>query len=213
MTRIMALALVMTGLAAPSLAEVKDAKGLTVKLPSGAEVQWQETRHDNAGSVGLTYRFRFLMSDLAKHLPPGDTAAPLPESERGPIDVDIESGEISGDAPATADDGMIDPEELAEAPLAADDSAEEAADAMVDAPASTDPAGDLPSDPLHDDVVWLCQNWVLPRVAAPAPQPSQIIISLSDKEVPFGAYDPKAVQVFEAFSLSEDRKRCEWEPW
>ena len=213
MTRIMALALVMTGLAVPSLAEVKDAKGLTVKLPSGAEVRWQETRHDNAGSGGLTYRFRFLMPDLAEHLPPGDAAAPLPESERGPIDVDTESEEVSGDEATPADDGMIDPKDLAEAPVAADESAEEAADAMVDAPASADPAGDLPQDPLHDDVVWLCQNWVLSRIAAPAPRPSQIIISLSDKEVPFGAYDPKAVQVFEAFGLSEDRSRCEWEPW
>lgn len=213
MTRIMALALVLAGLALPSMAEVKDAKGLTIKLPSGAELRWLETRHDTAGGGGLTYRFRFLMPELAKHLPAGEAAAPLPESQRGPIDVDTDSEEVSGDAQATTDDGMIDPKDLAEAEVTADDKAEEAADAMVDAPASADPAADLPEDPLHDDVVWLCQTWVLPRVAAPAPRPSQIVISLSDKEVPFGSYDPKAVQVFEAFSIDKDRSHCEWEPW
>ncbi|MTH33807.1 hypothetical protein GL279_04270 [Paracoccus limosus] len=213
MTRIMALALVMTGLAVPSLAEVKDAKGLTVKLPSGAEARWIETRHDSAGSGGLTYRFRFVMPDLARRLPAGDAASAagaLLETERGPIDIDTESEEITGDTGAEPAGDMP---AAAAADVSSTEAAEEAADAMVDAAPSADPAPDQGRDPLHDDVVWLCQNWALPRVAAPAPMPSQIIISLSDKEVPFGAYDPHALQIFEAFGLSADRSKCEWEPW
>lgn len=211
MTRIMALALVMAGLGGPALSEVKDAKGLVVTLPSGAEVRWLETRHDNAGGSGLTYRFRFLMPDLASRAPAAAAAPALPETERGPIDIDTETDEVSGDAEMGAETGADMTDAAPDA--TPDDSAEAEADAMVDAPADPDAVEEASPDPLHDDVVWLCEHWVLPRVAAPAPRPSQIIISLSDKEVPFGAYDPKAVQVFEAFGLPADRSSCEWEPW
>ena len=90
---------------------------------------------------------------------------------------------------------------------------EEAADALVGTPVLPAAPDVLAQDPVHDDIVWLCENWALPRIAAPAPRPSQIIISLADREVPFGAFDPEAVQIFEAFRLPPDRDTCEWEPW
>lgn len=96
----------------------------------------------------------------------------------------------------------------------ADADTEAAADAMVEQPSGAEDGDEgAQADPLHDDVVWLCQNWVLPRVRESVPRPRQIIISLSDKEVAFGTYDPDALQLFEAFALPADRDVCEWEPW
>ena len=84
---------------------------------------------------------------------------------------------------------------------------------MLEEPALPAAPDVLAQDPLHDDVVWLCQNWVLPRVASPAPRPQVIMISIADKDIPFGAYDPEVLQLFEAFRLPADRDECEWEPW
>jgi hypothetical protein len=41
------------------------------------------------------------------------------------------------------------------------------------------------------------------------PIPSQIIISLEDRPVPFGEADPEAVQYFEAFRV--ENGACIWE--
>ncbi|MDF3854041.1 DUF6497 family protein [Paracoccus sp. P2] len=189
--------------------------GADITLPSGAVVRWLETRHDNAGGLGLTYRFRFIMPDLAQRVP--TTAGPAsdfaPDEARGSIEIDTESGEAWGEQ---ADDGLIDPATLAE-PAEADipePADEEAADALVGAPVLPAAPDVLAQDPVHEDIVWLCENWALPRIAAPpAPRPSKITINLTDRESVFGAFDPEAVQVFEGFSLPSDRDACEWEPW
>lgn len=185
-----------------------------ILLPSGSVVRWQETRHDNAGGFGLTYRFRFVMPDLAQRVPvsSGPASDFVEDEMRGPIDIDTESGEITGAEP---DDGLIDPATLddmtqADLPPEAD---EEAADALVGAPVLPAAPDVLAQDPVHEDIVWLCENWALPRIATPAPRPSQIIISLADRETPFGSFDPEVVQIFEAFHLPPDRDTCEWEPW
>lgn len=202
---------VLAGAAGAALAQ--DAAG-DITLPSGAVVRWQETRHDDAGGFGLTYRFRFVMPDLAQRVPAtsGPATDFADDEARGPIEIDTESGETGG---AETDDGLIDPaalEDLTEADIP-DEADEQAADALIGEPVLPAAPDVLAQDPVHDDIVWLCENWALPRIAAPAPRPSQIIISLSDRELPFGGLDPEAVQLFEAFRLPPDRDVCEWEPW
>lgn len=202
---------VLAGAAGAALAQ--DAAG-DITLPSGAVVRWQETRHDDAGGFGLTYRFRFVMPDLAQRVPAtsGPATDFADDEARGPIEIDTESGKTRGAEP---DDGLIDPaalEDLTEADIP-DEADEQAADALIGEPVLPAAPDVLAQDPVHDDIVWLCENWALPRIAAPAPRPSQIIISLSDRELPFGALDPEAVQLFEAFRLPPDRDVCEWEPW
>lgn len=193
--------------------------GVKITLPSGAEVFWQETLHDTAGGQGLTSRFRFVMPDLAQRVP--STSGPASdfaeEEERGPIDIDTESGEVAGEetggetgaATEYADTAQPD----AEAGEMAEDGTEQAADTLIEAPALPAAPDVLAQDPVHQDVVWLCENWALPRIASPAPRPAQIVISLADKAIPFAAYDPDVVQLFEAFRLPPDRNACEWEPW
>ncbi len=211
------LAIIGLALASPVLAagaaaaegKPAEGKGMVIALPSGASVTWHETRHDTSGGMGLTYRFRFVMPDLATRVPATEGPASDAEEARGPIDIDTESGEVSGD------DGMIDPATLesAEPMDDIDEAAEQEADAMLDEPAIPAAPDVLAQDPVHDDIVWLCENWALPRIASPAPRPSQIIISLASKETAFGAYNPDVVQLFEAFRLPPDRDACEWEPW
>ncbi|WP_199258367.1 DUF6497 family protein [Paracoccus binzhouensis] len=213
------LALSCPALAAGAMAAGAEPAG--IRLPSGATVFWQETRHDNSGGQGLTYRFRFVMPDLASRVPA--TSGPASDFDAGtgedaagraPIDIDTETGAVAG-APADAapDDGLIDPALLDDQPVEADAAAEEAADALVEVPVLPAAPDVLAQDPVHDDIVWLCEHWILPRIASPAPRPSQIVISLADRELPFGAYDPEAIQLFEAFRLPPDRDACEWEPW
>lgn len=202
---------VLAGAAHAAIAEA-GAKEPSITLPSGAMVRWVETRQDNAGGFGLTYRFRFVMPDLAARVPAtSGPASDFEEEPRGPIDIDTESGTVSENS---SDDGLIDPatlEDMAEAD-APDMAEEQEADAMLDEPVPAAPDV-LAQDPVHDDIVWLCENWVLPRIASPAPRPGQIVISLADREIPFGTFDPEAVQIFEAFRLPPDQDTCEWEPW
>lgn len=222
-------------LMAPAAATAKDDPGgVRITLPSGSVVFWQETLHDNAGGQGLTARFRFVMPDLAQRVPAtsGPASDFAEEEPRGPIDIDTESGEVIGDetgaeSPAPDQDAAMG-DDMTGDDLAGDmpdnsvedggedgieDGVEEAADALIEEPVLPAAPDVLAQDPVHRDVVWLCENWALPRIASPAPRPTQIIISLSDKAIPFAAYDPDAVQLFEAFRLPPDRDACEWEPW
>lgn len=59
------------------------------------------------------------------------------------------------------------------------------------------------------DMLHLCQSYALPRVPNTGPQPSQIIISLSDQPVPFGQTAPLATQFFQPFSFHNGT--CIWE--
>jgi hypothetical protein len=60
-----------------------------------------------------------------------------------------------------------------------------------------------------DDMLALCETYALPRVRDNVPAPQQIIISLSDRAVPFGEAAPDAVQFFEAYAPKGDA--CIWE--
>jgi Family of unknown function (DUF6497) len=76
------------------------------------------------------------------------------------------------------------------------------------APAIARSSGTVSPDQAQDDLLALCRSFALPRLAALTPPPAQVIISLSDRPVPFGQSDPDATQFFEAFDLIEGD--CEW---
>lgn len=59
------------------------------------------------------------------------------------------------------------------------------------------------------DMQALCNTYALSRLADLGPEPAQIIISLSDVAVAFGASAPEATQFFEAYSIADDT--CQWE--
>lgn len=59
------------------------------------------------------------------------------------------------------------------------------------------------------DMLHLCQTYALPQVSALGPMPTQIIISLSDRALPFGEAAPEATQFFEAFGIQDGT--CIWE--
>lgn len=70
----------------------------------------------------------------------------------------------------------------------------------------------LMQDPVHRDILWLCENYALPRLAGQAPRPSQVVISMASAPSPFGSFDPDIVQLFEGFSIPANRDACLWEP-
>ncbi|MCV2869473.1 DUF6497 family protein [Defluviimonas sp. WL0002] len=72
---------------------------------------------------------------------------------------------------------------------------------------------DLSTRPADDgtleDMTWLCETYALPRIAVTGPEPQQVIITLADRPVAFGAADPEATQYFEAFR--PEGQTCIWE--
>jgi hypothetical protein len=70
-------------------------------------------------------------------------------------------------------------------------------------------AGSTDTDAITAAMEELCQTYALPRIPATGPQPAQIVISLSDRVVPFGEAAPDAVQLFEAFRIEDGT--CIWE--
>ncbi len=59
------------------------------------------------------------------------------------------------------------------------------------------------------DMQALCDDLAVPYLVDNAIEPARIVISFSDREVPFGQTDPAATQFFELFSLQDDA--CIWE--
>ena len=214
-----ALPLLLSVLAAPAIAE--DVTQIPLPVPSGQPVYWQETIHGIPGTHGLTYRFRFVAPDLADLVPWAD-AAPMDEltdEDMAALEdlADSEDDPAASILAAAVDDGLISQHELNLAPAISVQDPEEAADAVIASEIDGEalpPAPDiLAQDPMHDDIVWLCENFVLPRIASPAPRPTEIVISLSDRPTAAGDLATGAVQLFEAFSLPPDRDACVWEPF
>lgn len=181
-----------------------------IPVPSGAEVWWLDMIDDAPGVAGLTYRYRFVMPALADLVPATSGPASEELTEEDIAELDALGRELFLPPTPAPEGELIAPEDLASGEVFVVPGTEEAADLPPLVPADPDI---LLQDPVHADIVWLCENWVLPRLAATTPLPAQVIISVSDRPVPFGAIDPEAVQLFEAFSPSEDRKSCVWEPW
>lgn len=77
------------------------------------------------------------------------------------------------------------------------------------APAIAREGGTVDFETASADMIHLCQNFALPRISNTGPQPSQIVISLSDRPVPFGEAAPDATQFFEAYTIRDNA--CIWE--
>lgn len=77
------------------------------------------------------------------------------------------------------------------------------------APAIAREGGTVTPEAAQADMQALCDGFALPRIANTGPQPSQIVISLSDRPVEFGLPDPYATQFFEAYSIVDGT--CVWE--
>lgn len=69
--------------------------------------------------------------------------------------------------------------------------------------------GSVDYDTAAKDMLYLCQTYILPQLAESSDVPDQVILSLSDKEVPFGESDPEATQFFEAYHVQDGA--CIWE--
>ncbi len=75
--------------------------------------------------------------------------------------------------------------------------------------------GKLDPDTAGKDMEWLCQTYALPKLPTTGPKPTEIIISMADRDVPFGESDPDATQFFNAYSIdySNGTTNCLWEPF
>jgi hypothetical protein len=67
----------------------------------------------------------------------------------------------------------------------------------------------LDYDSQEADMAFLCNTYALDRIANTGPRPSQVIVSISDRPTEFGAADPDARQVFEAYR--PENGKCIWE--
>lgn len=200
-------------------AQTVDELGKPLNVPSGQKVFWQDVITGSPGAHGLTFRFRFVVPDLANLVP---LAAPAPmealtEEEMAALDAlaTVEGGAatILSDA---LDEGLIASSEIEQTPTISIQNLPESEQEI------TSPTGDfvlppapesLLRDPMHDDIVWLCENFVLPRIASPAPRPTEIVISLADRPMDSSGLEPGAVQLFEVFSLPPTRDECVWQPF
>jgi hypothetical protein len=77
------------------------------------------------------------------------------------------------------------------------------------APAIARDGGTIDADAAGTDMDWLCNTYALPRLPKSGPLPVEIIISMSDMNVPFGEDHPEATQFFNSYRV-EDGK-CQWE--
>ncbi|WP_143025634.1 DUF6497 family protein [Paracoccus isoporae] len=215
--------------ALPALAEDPVPEALPV--PSGQTVYWLDTIRGNPGALGLTYRFRFVAPDLAMLVPMAEPAPmdDLTEEEMAALQ-DLAATEADPGASILSEalgDGLIAAGELDQLPTISFQGIEAATEALAAPPPEDEIDGDpsvsnfvlprapdsLVRDPMHDDIVWLCEHFVLPRLASADPRPSEIVISLSDRPLVSTELALGAVQLFEAFSLPADRDECVWEPF
>ncbi|TCO69297.1 DUF6497 family protein [Rhodovulum euryhalinum] len=69
--------------------------------------------------------------------------------------------------------------------------------------------GAMPFELAAGDMEYLCETYALPRLAEIGPKIAQVVITLMDRPVDFGAPAPEATQFFEAFRPEDGR--CVWE--
>ena len=79
------------------------------------------------------------------------------------------------------------------------------------APAIAREGGVVNAEAEQEDMAALCSGYALSRLPVSGPQPAQVVIVLSDREVPFGETAPEATQYFEAYSIADGM--CIWEPF
>ena len=79
------------------------------------------------------------------------------------------------------------------------------------APGIAKAGGSVDAEVAQADMLWLCDTYALPRLAQGGPVPAQIVISLSDRAVPFGEAAPDVTKFFEAYRVEDGN--CVWEPF
>lgn len=77
------------------------------------------------------------------------------------------------------------------------------------APQIGEGAGLVAYEASSQDMDYLCEYLVLPYLAQYALDAARVVISLSDRPVPFGAADPDATQYFDAYRPEDTG--CIWE--
>lgn len=77
------------------------------------------------------------------------------------------------------------------------------------APAIARDGGMIDAETAAGDMDWLCNTYAVPRLPKFGPQPAEIVISMSDRDVPFGEDHPEATQFFNAYSI--ETGVCKWE--
>ena len=68
--------------------------------------------------------------------------------------------------------------------------------------------GGLAFEDVLNDLPWLCETVARPALAANGFVPEQIIVTLADREVPFGQADAGATQFIEGYVIENDA--CVW---
>lgn len=66
----------------------------------------------------------------------------------------------------------------------------------------------LTYDAVAGDFDWLCQTDAVDGLRAQGVDRTELVITISDREVPFGETVPEAVQFFELYDY--DRGSCNW---
>lgn len=61
----------------------------------------------------------------------------------------------------------------------------------------------LEFEAVEGDLPWLCDHVALPEIVDAGWNVAEVIISVGDREVPFGESHPEAVQYFGAFSFAD----------
>ena len=77
------------------------------------------------------------------------------------------------------------------------------------APGIARDGGTVDAETAAADMDYLCQSYALAKIAEMGPQPVQIIISMSDLDVPFGETRPDATQFFNSYSIADGS--CVWD--
>lgn len=67
----------------------------------------------------------------------------------------------------------------------------------------------LQFDDIAGDMQVLCDEIAIAQLAREARSPDQVVVSISDRIVPFGDISPDATQFFDAFRI--EGARCMWE--
>ena len=77
------------------------------------------------------------------------------------------------------------------------------------APGVARDGGTVDAETAGRDMDALCQDYALPKIANTGPQPAQIVISMSDRDLPFGETHPEATQLFNSYSIADGL--CVWD--
>ena len=180
-------------------------------VPSGQRIWWQDAATTVFGGRGTVLRYRFVAPGLAHLVPmaPPEPMESVTEEDMAALE-DIAAAEEQGiDPDADADQGPV----ISILEPGSDVPAVPPATGHGEGPVLPPAPESLLRDPMHEDIVWLCENFVLPRIAGMDPRPAEIVISLSDRAQDGATPTPGSVQLIETFRLPPDRDQCVWKPF